>query len=447
LAGVGQPRDDEKEEELLDTPLHVVVLGAWMPFPHGMATTNRVRLLARALREAGADVRVLCLQAVDRPPQVENTVVRGTYEGVEFEYATCTTVRHRSFPMRRLIAAWGWTHGAARLTRLRRERRLDVIYLWFGDPEPSFHKFLFLALFKLLGVPVVSELNEQPWSLRENATAIHRRMSPLFGVSGFVSISEFLGNWAQGEAGRLGRSVKIIQVPIVVDVNEQPLTDYPSDEPLVVFAGSPGYDETIRFILTAMDQVWRKVPQCRLVVTGANPSDPAAGWLFAEAARLGADARLSFPGYLCRAELLKLYARSHALLIPLFDDVRSKARFPTKIGEYLAAARPIVTTAVGEIPRYFEDQVNAAVCAPGDPALYGAKIVALLNAPDLAASIGRRGRDTAAACFHYELFSETLGTGFAAVAGKAPSNGEACGKAVRQPATPYSAGADRIHDD
>ena len=124
-------------------PLNVVVLGAWMRFPHGMAATNRVRLLARALQEAGADVRVLCLQAVDRPPHVENTAVLGTYERVRFEYAAGTTVRHRSFAMRRLIATWGWTHGAIRLVQLRRERRLDVVYLLrFWEPPPFVRTFL-----------------------------------------------------------------------------------------------------------------------------------------------------------------------------------------------------------------------------------------------------------------------------------------------------------------
>lgn len=395
--------------------LNVLVLGAYMRFPHGMAPTQRVRLLARALREAGASVRVLCLQAVERPPHVENTVVRGEYEGIPFEYAAGTTVRHDSFVMRRLIAAWGWTHGAYELWRMRREGRLDIVYLWFWDPPPSLRRNAFLTLLKLMHVPVVSELNEQPWHLRQ--TPLDRWISRLIGVSGYVSISDYLTRWVRAEAQRDGRCLEVIQIPIVVDVNEQVPTDYPCGEPLIAFAGSPVYDETIRFILAAMERVWKDVPTCRLVVTGADPSDPAARWLVAEAAQLSAESRVSFSGYLTRPDLLRLYGRAHALLIPLFDDVRSQARFPTKIGEYLAAARPIVTTAVGEIPRFFEDQVNAVVCAPGDAGLYGAKIADLLRDPDLAASIGRRGRATAEAHFHYSQYSQALFRGFAAVAG------------------------------
>lgn len=399
-----------------DRALHIVVLGVWMRFPHGMAATNRVRLLSRALVEAGDHVRVISLQASERPPHVENVKRRGTFEGVAFEYATWTTVRHGSFFWRRVIAAWGWVHGAWRLVSLRREGRLDVVYTWFPDPRPSALRSLYLLLFKLLGVPVVSELNERPWSLREDATALERCWSPLAGASGVVSISALLTEWAQCESRRLRHGIEIIEVPIVVDVHEQVPVEYPAGEPLVVFAGSPVYDETIRFIFAAMEHVWRTVPDCRLVVTGANPADPAARWLLTEARRVGADPRVHIAGYLAREDLLRLYAGAHALLAPLFDDVSSKARFPTKVGEYLASARPVVTTRVGEIPRYLEDDVTAVVCSPGDPELYGRRILDLLDDPAGAAAIGREGRLLAETRFHYALYSATLHRGLATVA-------------------------------
>ena len=399
-------------------PLSIVVLGSWMRFPRGMAATNRVRLVSRALVESGDHVRVLCLQASETPPHVENTERTGTHEGVRFEYATWTTLRHKSFLMRRLIAAWGWIHGAWRLARLRSLGQLDVVYLWFTDSHPTVRQAAYLALMHVLDVPVVCELNERPWSLGKDATALERSWSPLAGVSGVVSISAFLTDWAQVEARRRRRPVEVIEVPILVDVHELSPTVYPAGEPLVVFAGSPVYDETIRFIFAAMEHVWQSRPECRLVVTGAHPGDPAARWLLTRGLRAGADPRLDVLGYLPREELIRLYARASALLVPLFDDDRSRARFPTKIGEYLASARPIVTTAVGEIPRYFKDDVNAVVCPPGDPATYGQRIVALLNDPDRAASIGHQGRRLAEARFHYGLYSAVLHRGFASAAGR-----------------------------
>jgi glycosyltransferase involved in cell wall biosynthesis len=109
-----------------------------------------------------------------------------------------------------------------------------------------------------------------------------------------------------------------------------------------------------------------------------------------------------------RDKLLELYAQSRALLIPLFDDDRSRARFPSKIGEYLAAARPVVTTHVGEIDRYLTNGVNAYASVPGDAAAYAESIVEILDDPAAAADVGRAGRRLAEERFHFSLHGASL---------------------------------------
>lgn len=397
-------------------PLHVLVLGDWLRFPHGMAATNRIRLVSRALVEAGAHVRVLSLQASERPPHVENKAPRGVWRGIEFEYATGTTVRHESFLMRRIIAASGWARGALRIVRLRRRGELDVVYLYFWSPRPTIRRFAFLALLNALRVPVVEELNECPWPVRDGATAWDRLWPRLHGTRGIVSISAFITAWARREGRRVRRDYRVIEVPILVDFHEQPEpAPYPAGPPLVVFAGSPVYDQTIRFVVAAMEEVWREYPDCRLVVTGAQAQDPQSQWLLAESATWTPTGRVDIVGYLDRSELLRLYGRAHALLIPLFDDTHSRARFPTKIGEYVCSGRPIVTSSVGEIPRFFRDGVDGAVCEPGDPVAYGRAIVSLLRDPQRADAIGRAGREVARTRFHYWLHAGRLLEGFASV--------------------------------
>ena len=404
-----------------DRPLHVVVMGSYLRFPTGMATTQRARLLARALQEAGAHVRVLLLQASERAPHVENTAVRGTYQGIPFEYASGTTMRHGSFLMRRLIEVRGWVTGAVRLAQLRRRGELDIVYLWFNSQRLELRRVAYTAILRALGVPVVIEIDERPWSLRADMRPVERGRSPLAGMAGTVVISALLDAWARDDAACSGRRCGVLTVPIVVDVDEQTPEPLPEGGPVVVFAGAPEYEETIRFVFTAMERVWQEVPECRLVVTGANPTDPASRWLAREARRSGRDARLKLAGYVDRAELLRLYGRAHALLVPLFDDVRSEARFPTKIGEYLAAGRPVVTSSVGEIPRYFEDGVDGVLCSPGDAVAFGERLAGLLLDPKLAESIGRAGRELAERRFHYALYGDELYEFLAGIARGGPT--------------------------
>lgn len=396
--------------------LHVVILGDWLPFPHGMATTGRAVLMARALRHAGVHVQVLCLQATERPPNIENVAVRGEYMGIPYEYAPGTTMRRKSFLARRVTAAWGWSHGVLRLIQLRREGRLDLAYLVFWTPRPAGHLLCFLALLRLLGVPVVREVNESTWSQKPELTFLERVWSPLAGVDGAVTISTELHQWAARET-RSRPDFRILDVPILVDIDEQRPRDYPTGKPVVVFAGSPEYQSTIRFILSAMNEVWRTHPQCRMTITGTAPADPRVAWLRAWARQAGFESRIDIAGYLPRSELLELYSRAHVLLIPLFDDRQSRARFPTKIGEYLAVARPVVTNAVGEIPQYFTDGVDAVVCPPNDSAAFGHAVAQLLSDPTRAALIGRRGRQLAEARFHYARYGDMIARGLTEIAG------------------------------
>jgi glycosyltransferase involved in cell wall biosynthesis len=337
---------------------------------------------------------------------------------VAFEYTCGTTVRHPSFLMRRLIELRGWGVGALRLAQLRRARRLDAVYLWLTSQRARPSRLAFVALLRLMGVPVVIELNERPWSLRDDRRLVERFVSPLAGVQGVIAISRLLSCWASEEAARRRSEARVLEVPILVDMSESsPPGGLPSGPPTVMFAGAPEYDETVDFIVRSMSHVWPRFPECQLIVTGARPGDPAG-----EALRRRLEVshengeRVHLVGYLPRDALLQEYRRAWALLIPLFNDVRSAARFPTKVGEYLASGRPIVTTAVGEMSRLFSDGENAFVATAGDAESYGLKVCEALADRERARTVGAAGRELARAHFDYRAYGRPLVAAFMTLA-------------------------------
>ena len=71
----------------------------------------------------------------------------------------------------------------------------------------------------------------------------------------------------------------------------------------------------------------------------------------------------------------------------------SKAEgFSNAILEYMAAARPVVTTDVGGAREAVEEGETGYVVAPGDDEAMAARVVELLRDPERARRMGERGR-------------------------------------------------------
>jgi glycosyltransferase involved in cell wall biosynthesis len=381
--------------------LRLVFLVRSFGFPNGMAATNRVRLLGRALIEQGVDVSVVCMRVSERPGEVRNTAVSGVADGMAFRYATGSTTRSTSFTERRWRELRGYASTVMELWRRRRAGALDCVYLAALPEMWQPGVWLQLRWLRRIGVPVIVELNELPSETPRLPQGLSRHVSHLDGADGAVAISAWLRDWVVTEASRIGRRVAVVEVPIVVDPAEHRPAASPANPPMLVYSASNEYGRAVTFILRALATVWQKHPSCELTVTGMRPAT-VAGLLAAEGLRED-DPRVRAVGYLERDRLLQSYGSASALLIPLFDDLRSRARFPTKIGEYLTSSRPVVTTAVGEVERFLTDGETACISPPGDPEGFAKNVIALLDDPALAGSIGAQGRRLAVERFDYSL--------------------------------------------
>jgi len=381
---------------------HVAVVIRSFGFPEGMAATNRVRLLGRALIQQGTDVRVLCLRVSERPGEARTTEAAGVADGIPFRYTTGTPLRADRFLVRRAVALKGFVIGLAELARLRRNGRLDCVFLADGGGEPWSASEAVLAWWlRRLGVPVITELNEVPGTYEWLPARLVPALSQLYGVDGVIVISEWLREWAAREASRLHHPIRLLGLPIVVDTDEVTAGERRVEPPMYVYAASPEYLHELTFVIRALRIVLRRHPGVRLTVTGmsrARAVDLITQSGFGDDLVEG---RLVVAGYVDRRELLGMYREATALLIPLHDDLRSRARFPTKLGEYLAAGVPVVTCRVGEVERFLSDGENAFVAAVDDVDSFAAKMLEVLEDPGRASVVGAAGRRVAEEQFAY----------------------------------------------
>ena len=395
-----------KDALIIDTlfmqaKLNIGVLTGRLPYPNGLGGTQRIRLMARAMAEAGAAVNVW-VDGLDGSTEARNFQVAGEKDGIPFEYLLGKT---QASPLKwrrildRFVMAWVTRR---RLAGAAQGQSLDGLYFYTSDSTPDFERLVVRNQARRHRFPVIIDLREAPWALKSKRTPVEKMVSPLWGADGVICISHFLKNWVEEENQRTGRNVRLIEVPILVDANEiKPATAPPAGK-IVLFAGSPLYDETLRFLVAAMELVWQRHADCHLVITGGS-TEATLGL-----AAKGRSGKVRHAGFVERSALLGEYAAASVLAVPLFDDVRSHARFPTKLGEYLASGRPVVTNWVGEIPRYLKDGVCACVTAPGDVAAFAEAICRLLDHQTSAHAIGQRGRQVAEQHFHYANYGAKI---------------------------------------
>lgn len=85
-----------------------------------------------------------------------------------------------------------------------------------------------------------------------------------------------------------------------------------------------------------------------------------ADMLRAKASETGVDKEVTFTGMLSNPELVELDSRQKILLMA--SDFEG---FPTAIAEALTLGVPVITTDVGDIPRFIKDGVNGHLLKPG----------------------------------------------------------------------------------
>jgi glycosyltransferase involved in cell wall biosynthesis len=102
------------------------------------------------------------------------------------------------------------------------------------------------------------------------------------------------------------------------------------------------------------------------------------------------------------------YKNATGLLIPLRPTTQDEARFPHKIGEYLASGNPVISTNYGEVKHYFTDGQNMLIAENYDIRSFADKMQFVLDNIPEAKKIGESGREMASKNFDYKLYGEKI---------------------------------------
>lgn len=180
--------------------------------------------------------------------------------------------------------------------------------------------------------------------------------------------------------------------------------------PVIGYFGSFRKIEGVRVLLEAVARLRQVVGNLRLVIGGRELKSPLHDDVQGIASRLGLSDVVQFLGNLGTDDLLEAMSACDLLVIPKLDHEANSIGFPQKLAEYLAMARPVIVTRVGDIPDYVQHGRDVLLVRPGmEQDLFDAARLILADS-GLAVRIGLAARQTALAEFSIDAAAMKLVT-------------------------------------
>lgn len=173
------------------------------------------------------------------------------------------------------------------------------------------------------------------------------------------------------------------------------------DERSIVFCGNgannkDGVDQLIK----AFAIVHEKYPDYQLKIIGPSPKRGDASGNIELVEGLGLQDAVIFNGRKSPEEVPQLLKNATILALDRPDSLQAQNGFPTKLGEYLLTGNPVCVTNVGDIPLFLKDGESAMVAAHDNVKNFSKKLLWIIEHPQEAAVIGKRGQEIALKYFN-----------------------------------------------
>ena len=357
-----------------------------VPAPKGASV--RIGLTVATLRALGHEVEVLTLPPPSSPPAPD---------------APTLNFLTRMLRFREEAAAW------------LAERRADLVQfrgLWEGVPA--------LEWARRHGVPAVFEAHgfpslELPYHFPALARAervlqklVSEERLLVSGARHFVVPSLTTARYLQ-RLGVPAERVSIVPNAVEVELFRPPLTPPAAVPPLrLVYQGTLSPWQGLETLLEATSLL-RGRGLVELHVVGPAKS----AWR----ARLRSVARalrvhhvLHLSPAMAQPDLVPVLQTAHVCVAPLPDDARNVVQgcCPIKLLEYMAAGRPILSTAIAPVEELVEHGQTAHLVRPGSAFALAEGMAYLMDRPDEREALGARAREAAVARFTVGHFRERL---------------------------------------
>jgi len=166
------------------------------------------------------------------------------------------------------------------------------------------------------------------------------------------------------------KKAKTLVIPPICDFNYFKTLNCATtvEDAYFLYCGSAHYTEVIVFIIESFKKIEDKKGIKLYLVLSGEITTQLKKLIEKDEDKIIIFSRLDYEKLIC------FYKNALALLIPLRNTKQDEARFPQKIGEYVASNKIIISTNYGEVKYYFKDMDNALIANDYDVVLYKEKM-------------------------------------------------------------------------
>lgn len=382
--------------------MSIVIFGDLFTFPEGQAATNRVYTYARGFIENGVNVHVVCFLS-DYKKTFE-----GTTEGIHYHHTFRQSERSNSFFIRRWQNFQKYIRTYQILKKINKEDKILAINSWTNLFGTLF--FIWLAS-RLLGLKVITECSEHPMlefqegRVRKIWGKMKFRLET-FLFDGVLCISRYLVDYHKhkGVSDR-----KLFLVPSTVDPTRFNSTGArPIADPYVGYFGSLSFKRDSVDVLIRAFALFSATHKTQKLVLGGFCSPEMKEEINQLISELGIGERVIVLDYLSRQEVLTFITHADVLVMARSRDLASMASYPSKLTEFLATGKPVISMNVGEISDFLRDGENAYLVEPADHEGLARKLVHVYDHYEEAKQAGERGRELTQTVFHYNYQAKRI---------------------------------------
>jgi glycosyltransferase involved in cell wall biosynthesis len=377
-------------------------------FPESAAVAHRIHMIAKGLVYLGHEVHILAPYRSTPGPLAEDV------EGVQVHWAAHGPTGR----LNKFFSKIAKRLSLVNLTLKAMRAGLDWLILYEMGPDA----LPFLGLAKITNCSIAAETVDlrscrNSLSLRDPLDVARYKLGEYL-VAPHVQLNIIISKFLETHLAKIAPKVPRVIVSAPVDVRKYRYDSQQAEifrkkfglekSLVLMYSGSHFGIKGASVLIQAFKNLAAENNQLKLIITGDLDHCQGDQNLKQIVGKLNLEGKLILTGYLPESEIVPAMSAADILIEPKTDHVANMAAFPQKLAEYLSVGKPIVASAIGDIPQYLHSGENALLCRPGDPQSLAETIRTLMKNPSLRQELSKKARETAMKYFDNKKIAQRL---------------------------------------